>query len=218
MTYVAYGFGGSLEKFNAILRQINFGEKDVMYVLGDLAEGEGAMELICDMSMRMNVYPIFGKKDFLALKLLSGFDKMLREGGAPDAAYIEQMKLWVAGGGQAVLDGFRELDEDMREGVLDYLGELMLYDEVTVRGKTYFMLNGGILDFDPDTDPEDYEPAAFAAAKLDMNKEYYPNKIMITANAEQGVYDKITQRGNNICIGCERAACLCLESGEKFYA
>ena len=50
------------------------------------------------------------------------------------------------------------------------------------------------------------------------DKEYYSDKIMITANAEQGVYDKITQRGNNICIGCERAACLCLESGEKFYA
>ena len=218
MTYVSYGFGGSLEKFNAILRQINFGDKDVMYVLGDLAEGDGAMDLICDMSMRMNVYPVFGKKDFMALKLLAGFDKMLREGTAPDADYIEQMKFWVANGGQTVLDGFRELDDDMREGVLDYLGELMLYDEVTVRGKTYFMLNGGILDFDVDTDPEDYEPASFAAVKLDMNKEYYHDKIMITANAEQGVYDKITHRGNNISIGCEKAACLCLENGEKFYA
>ena len=218
MTYVSYGFGGSLEKFNAILRQINFSDKDVMYVLGDLAEGDGAMDLICDMSMRMNVYPVFGKKDFMALKLLAGFDKMLREGTAPDTDYIEQMKFWVANGGQTVLDGFRELDEDMREGVLDYLGELMLYDEVSVRGKTYFMLNGGILDFDADTDPEEYEPASFAAVKLDMNKEYYPGKIMITANAEQGVYDKITQRGNNISIGCEKAACLCLENGEKFYA
>ena len=218
MTYVAYGFDGSLEKFNSIIRQINFGEKDIMYILGDLACGEGAMELVCDLSMRMNVYPVFGKKDFLALKLLSGFDKMLREGSAPDESYIEQMKFWVANGGQPVLDGFRELDEDMREGVLDYLGELMLYDEVTVRGKTYFMLNGGIANFDPETDPEDYEPADFASSKLDMNKEYYPDKIMITANAEQGVYDKITQRNANICIGCERCACLRLEDGEKFYA
>ena len=218
MTYVAYGFEGSLEKFNSILRQIDFRENDIMYILGDLACGDGAAELICDLSMRMNVYPIFGKKDFLALRLLSGFDKMLREGTTPDAAYIEQMKFWVANGGQPVLDGFRELDEDMREGVLDYLGELMLYDEITVRKKTYFMLNGGIAGFDPETDPEDYEPADFVSEKLDMSKEYYENKIMITANAEQGVYDGITQRGNNICIGCERAACLRLEDGEKFYA
>lgn len=218
MTYVAYGFCGSLEKFNEITKKINFTDNDVMYILGDIACGEGSAELISELSMKMNVYPIFGKQDFLALKLLSGFDKMLREGTAPDASYIELMKFWVANGGQPVLDGFRELDEDMREGVLDYLGELMLYDEVTVKGKTYFMLNGGIANFDADTDPEEYEPEDFAAAKLDMNKEYYPGKIMITANAEQGVYDKITQRANNICIGCETAACLRLEDGEKFYA
>ena len=218
MTYVAYGFEGSLEKFNSIKEQTNFGDKDIMYILGDLACGEGAAELICELSMMMNVYPIFGKKDFLALKLLSGFDKMLREGMTPDAEYIEQMKFWAANGGQAVLDGFRGLDEDMREGVLDYLGELMLYDEVTIGGKTYFMLNGGISGFNKETDPEEYEPADFAAAKLDMNKEYYSDKMMITANAEQGVYDKITQRKNNICIGCERCACLRLEDGETFYA
>ncbi len=218
MTYVAYGFYGSLEKFNEITKKINFTDNDVMYILGDIACGEGAAELICELSMKMNVYPIFGKQDFLALKLLSGFDKMLREGTAPDASYIELMKFWVANGGQVVLDGFRELDEDMREGVLDYLGELMLYDEVTVGGKTYFMLNGGIANFDADTDPDDYAPEDFASVKLDMNKEYYPDKIMITANAEQGVYDKITQRANNICIGCETAACLRLEDGEKFYA
>ena len=218
MTYVAYGFEGSLEKFNSIAKQINFGENDIMYVLGDLAVGEGAAELICELSMRMNVYSIFGKKDFLALKLLSGFDKMLREGTAPDEEYIAQMKFWAANGGQAVLEGFRALDGDMREGVLDYLGDLMLYDETTVRGKTYFMLNGGIANFDADTDPEDYEPADFVSEGLDMNKEYYPEKIMITANAKQGVYDKITERGNNISIGCEGCACLCLENGEKFYA
>ena len=218
MTYVAYGFEGSLKKFNSIAKQINFGENDIMYVLGDLASGDGAAELICELSMKMNVYSIFGKKDFLALKLLSGFDKMLREGGMPDEEYVAQMKFWAANGGQAVLEGFRELDEDMREGVLDYLGDLMLYDEVTVRGKTYFMVNGGIANFDPETDPEDYEPADFVSEGLDMNKEYYPGKIMISANAKQGVYDKITQRGNNISIGCECCACLRLEDGEKFYA
>ena len=185
MTYVAYGFCGSLEKFNSILRQINFGERDVLYVLGDLADGEGAMELICDMSMRLNVYPVFGKKDFLALKLLSGFDKMLREGTAPDASYIEQMKFWVANGGQVILDGFRELDEDMREGVLDYLGDLMLYDETTVRGKTYFMLNGGIAGFDPDADPDEYEPVDVSyffgpgADSVCVNPVMYPDwKVM----------------------------------------
>ncbi len=218
MNYVAYGFNGSLDKFNKITKEINFTDNDVMYILGDLAVGEGAAELICELSMRMNVYSIFGAKDFLALRLLSGFDKMLCDGGAPDESYIAEMRFWAQNGGQAVLDGFRELDEDMREGVLDYLGELMLYDEVEVGGNSYFMLNGGIANFDSETDPEDYEPADFAAEKLDMNKKYYDGKLMITANAVQGIYDEITQRGDNICIGCERAACFCLETKEKYYA
>ncbi len=218
MNYIAYGFEGSLEKFDELAKKINFRDSDIMYILGDLAVGEGAAELISELGMKMNVYPIFGAKDFLALRLLSGFDKLLREGGTPNSSYISQMKLWAENGGQAVLEGFRALDADMREGVIDYLGELMLYDEVTVGGKTYFMLNGGISNFDPDADPEDYESADFAAEKLDMSKKYYDGKIMVTANAAQGVYDDITQRGDNICIGCGRVACLCLETGEKFYA
>ena len=219
MTYVVSNIHGCYADFTALLKEINFSKNDVMFVLGDVVDiGDDPIELVCDLSMRENVWPVAGEHDKLAAEMLEGFSEMLKEGKTPDAAFIAKMQKWVAMGGQRTLDGFRELDEDMREGVLDYLGELMLYDEVAVKGKTYFMLNGGIANFDADTDPEEYAPEDFAAVKLDMNKEYYSDKIMITANAEQGVYDKITQRANNICIGCETAACLRLEDGEKFYA
>ena len=71
MTYVAYGFCGSLEKFNSILRQVNFGERDVLYVLGDLAEED---RIYCDCED--------GKGDYLVETTFDGIRISCKKCGA----------------------------------------------------------------------------------------------------------------------------------------
>ena len=223
MTYVIANIHGNYSKFKDILSQISFREEDVMYVLGDMVDyGDEAMELIEDLSVRLNVYPVAGEHDFLAARMLKGFDRMLKSGASPDPDYVAEMTQWVKEGGQTTLEGFRALDEDGREGVLDYLEEMTLFEEVEVRGKKYLLLHAGIADFDPDSDLEDYLPEDFFSEPLDASYPLIEGTTVVVGHAPTAS-GKITYGEGSIFIDCGVAdggklACLCLENGKEYYA
>lgn len=222
MTYVVSNLHGDYDKFTALLKTIKFEDDDLMYILGDLVDyGTQSMELIADLSVRLNVYSIAGEHDFRAAKLLTGFDKMLKSGSAPDADYIAEMTAWMQDGGQSTLEGFRALDEEQREGVLDYLCDLSLFEETEIRGKNYFMAHAGIADYTPDSDLEDYQPEDFFAEPLDASRSLMEDTVVIVGHqpTESG---RITYGEGSIFIDCGvinggKLGCLCLENGEEFY-
>ena len=127
MTYVVANLHGCFDKFKKLLKDIQFSDGDVMYVLGDIVDhGEQPIELLCDLSMRYNVIPILGDCDYKAYRLLSELDKMLA-GESPDPEALAEMAAWMQDGGQKTIEGFKALDADMREGVLEYLADMSLY-------------------------------------------------------------------------------------------
>ncbi len=213
---------GNYQKYQALLSEISFKDSDILYVLGDIVDyGDEPMELIADMSMRYNVYPIVGEHDFRAIRMLQGFDNMLKSGDTPDPEYIAEMTEWMAEGGKVTLDGFRALDEEMREGVLDYLSDLALYEEVTVKGKNYLLVHAGIADFDPDTDIDDYQPEDFITEPANLGTVYYEDKTLIVGHVPTAS-GKIERSEGVIAIDGGVAeggqlACLCLETGKEFY-
>lgn len=223
MTYVTGNLYGNYEKFKEMLSAISFKDTDILYVLGDSVDiGENSMELIGDMSVRYNVYSVMGEHDYLAAKCLFGFDKMLKNGGEPDGIYISNINKWMSMGGGDTLTAFRSLDEEMREGVLDYLTDMSLYDEVTVKGKTYVLVHKGIANFDPDLELDEYEPEDFITEPLDLTRKYYDDKTVITCHIDEGEGggDKIFYGNNSICLALndtDRIACLCLETGKEYY-
>ena len=85
MTYVVSDLNGHLDVFRDLLEKISFSEKrDVMYVLGDIVDyGPQPMELVQDLSTRINVYPIAGDRDYTAARLLTAYEKMLKTGERP---------------------------------------------------------------------------------------------------------------------------------------
>ena len=81
MTYVVSNLHGNYTKFKELLKTINFKDTDLMYILGDVVDyGDESMELVGDLSIRYNVYPIVGEHDYTAVRMLSGFEKMLKSG------------------------------------------------------------------------------------------------------------------------------------------
>lgn len=221
MTYVTAGICGDFDRYQRLLQTIDLKEEDVLYVIGDMADyGEQGMEVLTDMSMRVNVYPVAGKHDFLALRMLNGFDKMLKEGTSPTPEFASEMMAWAADGGKPTLDGFRALDDDMREGILDYLSELVLFEEAEVKGKEYVLVYAGIGDFDPDTELDDYEPEDFFAP-AEAGARFFEDRTLIVGGAptESG---KIEREDGLIRLNCGakdggKLACLCLENGKEFY-
>ena len=229
MTYVISNIHGNYDKFQAILQKINFKDSDVMYILGDMVDyGDKSMELIGDVSMRYNVLPILGEHDMRAYKLLSALDAMLRDGDMPDADILAEMTEWITDGGQKTMEGFKALDDEMREGVLDYLSDMALYEEVEVKGKKYLLVHAGIADFDEDLDLDDCMPEDFISEELDFEREYFEDTTIIvghvpTGNIAGGTEGKIFKSDkNSIAIDCGAAfgevlGCLRLEDGKEFY-
>lgn len=228
MTYVISDIHGNLDKFNEILEKIRFNDNDVMYVLGDMVDmGESPMELLCDLSMRYNVIPIVGDHDLLALRLLGELDKVLRGGAMPDAEIMGELTDWIRKGGARTIEGFKALDDDMKEGILEYLEELSLYEEVEVKGKKYLLLHAGIADFDPDTPLEDYMPEDLIGESLDPMRPYFDGVTVIAGHTPTerlgGEKGKILYGDGSILIDCGAGyggplGCLCLENGKEFYA
>ena len=223
MTYVISDIHGNYQKFKAILSQIAFKDSDVMYVLGDLSDyGEESMGLITDLSMRLNVYPIAGEHDFLAVRMLKGFSSMLKSGATPDPDYIAEMTEWVRDGGQATLDAFRELSDEEREGVIEYLEEMTLFEEVEAKGKSYLLVHAGIADYTPDADLEDYQPEDFFSEPLDASYQLIDGTTVIVGHVPTKS-GRIERAEGSIFIDCGAGeggalGCLCLETGEEFYA
>ena len=222
MTYVISNIHGNYSKFKEMLDTISFSDDDIMYVLGDVVDyGDETMEIVCDLSVRMNVYPVMGEHDATAYKMLSGFDNMLKKGGTPSADFIAEMQAWSQDGGDKTLASFRALDEDMKEGVLDYLADMAPYEVAEVKGTKYLLVHAGIAGFEKGKDLDDYEPEDFYTEALDMNKEYFSRTNVVVGHipTESG---KITRIGKNIAIDCGAAtggslACLCLENCKEYY-
>lgn len=227
MTYVVSDLNGHLDVFRDLLEKISFSEKrDVMYVLGDIVDyGPQPMELVQDLSTRINVYPIAGDRDYTAARLLTAYEKMLKTGERP-ADFAEEMADWIRDGGRTTMEEYRQLDDDDREGVLDYLTDMPLYEEVTVGGRDYLLLHRGIYDFTPNLDLDELEPEDFFSESPDPADTYFKDRITVvghmptaeTQNTEPRIY-----RGNGIIfINCGlaqggRLGCLRLEDGAEFY-
>ncbi len=225
MTYVVSDIHGNYEKFKKLLDEIKFKDDDVMYILGDLVDcGEEPIGLICDISMRYNVLPILGKRDYNALGMLTELDRML-SGETPDADTLSRMAEWMSNGGKTTIEGFKALDEDMREGVLDYLADMALYEEVEVGGKKYLLVHAGIADFDAAVSLDEYMPEDFISEPLDPNGKYYDDTTIIaghTPTQELGGNGKIFYTDSAIFIDCgaengDNLGCLRLEDGREFY-
>ncbi len=231
MTYVVSNLHGHLEEYKTLLQTIQFSaERDVLYVLGDIVDiGPDPMGLIDDMSLRLNVYPVAGERDFRAVKMLSGYEKMqeaMKAGKAPDPDFAAELTAWVKDGGEPTLSGYRALDADMQEGVIDYLSDMPLYEEVTVGDTDYLLIHQGIYDFTPDVELDWLEPDDFFSEALDPTAKYFDNKTIIVGHTptseSNGGADRIFFGNGTVFIDCGlgrggRLGCLRLEDGKEFY-
>ena len=71
MTYVLSDIHGDYRRYRQMLELIGFSEDDELYVLGDVLDrGEEPLRVLEDMSMRLNVYPILGNHELMAVWVL----------------------------------------------------------------------------------------------------------------------------------------------------
>lgn len=226
MTYVMSDIHGKYSSFLKMLEEIQFSDRDVLYIAGDFVDyGEESMALLCDVSMRANVIPVAGEHDLMALRMLTEFDRLTKSGNVTQVS--EEMSAWMAAGGKSTLLGFHELDEDMKEGVLDYLADMVLFEEVKVKDEQYLIVHAGLRGYDEETPLEELPPEAFFTESLDPEREYFPNKTVIvghrhTSELPDADQNMIYYGEGSIYLDCGAdkggcLGCLCLDNGKEYY-
>ena len=229
MTYVASNLYGRLDKYEKLIKKINLKDNDTLYILGNIVDfGEQSIELVNELSAQYNVYSVIGEHDYKAYLLLSEFDRILREGGAPSVSFSKEMIEWAQNGGQVTLEAFKGADADSKEGFLDYLADLPTFEEIILKnGKEFVLTCRGIDNFDKNADLYDVELDSFLNGYIDIDRAYYDDKIMVVGyldyeHTPAGRAGKVNARGNNIALACDMSenddvVCVCLETNEEYY-
>ncbi len=227
MYYVISNIHGNKEKFDLVLKLIDFKEeKDVLYVLGDTVDyGKDGIDLLVDFSMRPNLYHILGEHEAKAYRLITRFLEISASGKSPDPEFVEEFKEWTGKeGGMATFEAFSALDSDMREGVLEYFEEMTPYETLTVNKTEYFLCHAGICGFREGKPLEDYDDEDFFTRPLDFGKTYFKDKVIVVGHAPTTVFNngEIYKTSGAVNVDCGaafdgRLGCLCLDTGREFY-
>ena len=226
MQYVMSDVRGDFDAFEKILGKISLSEKDdVLYLAGNVAgEGGDSLKLILDLSVRPNVYPIWGPEDLRAAKFLRLLGEKAEEKNLSslNAGDREDFALWLKEGGSAILEEFRLLDEEDRSFVLEYFDEFEPY-LITKAGKRVFViLHGGFRTFEEGKELSAYPASELAAGSIDPEKRYFPGAYLVTG-ARCPENKVVKTAAGNLLIDCGlgrggRLACLSLDAGKVVYA
>lgn len=147
MIYAISDIHGQYDKYTSMLKKINFSDKDVLFVLGDIIDrGPHGMKILKDMMLRTNVYPILGNHEYMAITSIPWLMQEITEETVEkiDSEMMQGLIEWMNVGGSSSIIEFRGLLRDEQEAILDYLSEFELYDVVEAGDKEYVLVHAGL--------------------------------------------------------------------------
>ena len=233
MTYAISDIHGEYEQFISLLEKINFGEKDTLYVLGDVVDrGPEPIKVLRYMMSKKNIVPIMGNHDLMAcdgLKLLLGeitadITKKLKP------SELEMMSAWIKMGANSTIGGFSALSLDERTEILEYISGFLPYKKVSAGGKEFLLVHAGIENFDPAKPLDEYTIDELVWGRIDYFFPYFDDIYTISGHTPtQNIPDNprpgyIFRANNHIAIDCGankrdgRLAALCLDTQEEVYS
>ena len=235
MTYTVSDIHGYYDKYRKLLKKINFGPEDTLYVLGDVIDrGPAGFRILLDMASQPNIVNLLGNHEAMAIDALPRILRCIGEDGevlTEDEA--EKADLWFYNGGELSLADLLWLNEDEAQCVWNYMNSLPLYKEVEVGERKVILLHGGLDDFSESRPLTDYAPEEILWCRPELDTVYYPDNYVIFGHTpvqllcnvfrDEEAAAKIFHNGKAIDIDCGcvfpggQLGCLCLDTMEEFY-
>ncbi|MCI5712903.1 MAG: metallophosphoesterase [Lachnospiraceae bacterium] len=233
MTYTISDIHGEYDQFMTILEKIHFSDSDTLYVLGDVVDrGEHPIKVLQYMMGKSNIVPICGNHEVMALTNLRLLMNELTEDFLDNLSLEKfwQLADWIQNGSESTIKEFAGLSMEEKQDILEYLGEFLAYEEISVGDRKYLLVHAGIADFSPERPLWDYEIDDFVWQRTDYKVPYYNDVSTITGHTPtQTIVENqrpgyIFRANNHIAIDCGafykegRLAAICLDTNEEFYS
>ena len=211
MIYVTSDLHGCApEDFQQLLQRSGFREDDFLFVLGDVTDrGEHGAELLLWLTEQPNIQLILGNHEAMLLACSFVFDEVTEDTLKKlTVAQVKLLQRLVRNGGNPTLAGFRKLlkqDPELVYGILDYLREAPLYEELTMGGRKFILVHAGLENFSPDRPLWDYTPEELLWVRPKLDTVYFPDATVIfghtpTAHYGEEFRGKAIRTGSWVCI------------------
>lgn len=158
-TYVMGDIHGEYGAFMDLLEQIQLKETDTLYVLGDILDrGPHPIKVLLKLMEMPNVICLVGNHELMALECLEFLMKEITDVSIDeiDSETLDNLVTWQYNGSKTTIDEFRSLSREMQQEVLYFIKEFSIYEEVSVNGKDYLLVHGGLGNYWPGKDIDEY--------------------------------------------------------------
>ena len=123
-----------------------------------------------------------------------------------DTGKLELLSNWMANGAAPTLAGLRKLlkeEPEILEGILEYLHDAPLYDQVMCAGQRFVLVHAGLENFRPDRPLEDYAPEELLWARPALDTKYFEKATVVFGHTPTGLFGspgKMVKTDSWICI------------------
>ena len=232
-TFVIADIHGEYDKFMEMLKKIRLSDQDTLYILGDVVDrGPHPVRVLRKLMEMPNVVPIVGNHELMAMQCLSFLREEITERSAAGFGRDKLRLLagWIQNGADPTMKEFRALDREMQSEVLDFLDEFLAYAEITAGGQKYLLVHAGLGNFRPEKRMEDYSLDELVWERPDYALRYFEDMEVVSGHTPTQLIEGnprpgyIFRENGHVAIDCGacfrggRLACICLETGEEFYA
>ena len=228
-TYVVSDIHGEYELFIRLLEEIHLKETDTLYVLGDILDkGPHPIQIILKLMEMPNVICLTGNHELMALECLEFLMQEITEISIEkvDEKMLENLMTWQYNGSKSTIDEFRTLSREMQYEVIDFIKDFMIYEELTVNGKNYLLVHGGLGNYYPGKDIEEYSLKELIWDRAEYDIQYFEDTYVVTGHTPTLGNPKpgyIYKANHHIAIDCGcnrrngRLAAVCLDTGREYY-
>lgn len=228
MKYVMSDIHGCYDKYIKMLKQIDLGSDDRLYILGDMVDrGPEPVKILEDMMERPNVIPMIGNHDLFALMVMESLD-LDDASFHPGIKTMNRLLDWLSGGGKTTLEAFKKLDSGKRNELFSYLREMAVYELCDIGDRTFFLCHAGLGNYSKDKKIADYKTYELVETRPDPEIRYFEgDSVFLVCGHTPTAYftggeNRIYQKNGNIFIDCGavhggKLGCLCLDTFEEYY-
>lgn len=231
-TYVISDIHGEYSLFMQLLEKIQLKETDTLYILGDILDrGPHPIKVLLKLMEMQNAICLVGNHELMALECLEFLVKEITEKSIEDIdeKMLENLVTWQYNGSKTTIDEFQALSREMQYAVIDFIKDFSIYEEVTINEKEYLLVHGGLGNYYPGKEIEEYSLKELVWDRAEYDIQYFPDIYVVTGHTPtQGIIGNprpgyVFKKYNHIAIDCGcclkngRLAAVCLDTGEEFY-
>lgn len=231
--YVTFDIHGEYDLFVRLLDIIKLQDQDTLYVLGDVVDrGPHPIRTLLKLMEMQNVVCLVGNHELMAVECLEFLMQEITDISIEslDEKMLDNLVTWQYNGSKTTIDEFQKLSMDMQKKVISFIKDFLVYEELIIEDRNYLLVHGGLGDFSPDKDIEDFSLKELIWDRADYEVQYYEDRYVVTghtptqdikSNPKPGF---IFCKNNHIALDCGcnrpggRLAAICLDTMQEYYA